>query len=85
MQLRKSLENEMSMKMRKIEDTTNKNTTANKTIKLNLNYRFLYHELYEILKEKDLYGPKEYEKYRAEARRLDEQIHFPFYLFAPFY
>jgi hypothetical protein len=68
MQLRKSLENEMSMKMRKIEDTTNKNTTANKTIKLNLNYRFLYHE-----------------KYRAEARRLDEQIHFPFYLFAPFY
>jgi hypothetical protein len=71
MQLRKALEADMSIKMRKTEDITNKNTSANRTIKLNINYRFLYHELYEILKEKDLYGPKEYERYRVEARRID--------------
>lgn len=65
LQLRKNLESEEGLRQ------SQERSTTHRTIKLNLNYRFLCHELYELLKEREQYGPKAYERYRTEARRMD--------------
>lgn len=56
-------------------------TRSSKTIKINLNYRFMSYYLYEYMEKNHPNPEQDFEKLKKDMEDLDSKIYYPFKFF----